>query len=473
MNHIDEHTLELFVLGAKEVRGKKKSIEAHIKKCEGCRRLVRTMTEYYSTADARLRSRPHSQSQALIRPHTEIRPAYDPYYSTIKTPVPAPFPSTFLQHVYSYAKQNPVKSVIGSFTLIVGLVLLINFALKTVLKDTNPAYTIMNVPHMALEVYNREDEMLWQLPHASIASALESEMKYKIHFTSVADLNEDGKNEVITVIPHPADNNNAKTLRAYNGEKKVVLIRQLQDSTINFLSNHYETSFYFEGIVLDDFAGSGRKEIFAAVASGRSPWYLARFNHQFQIVGEYWHFGAQKLYEADLNNDGKKEIIVCGVNQVDELQSGQFSDIAVLDPMEITGDAEAAATRGYGLEASRAEIFYIRIPESDMFKALGTKQGGPMLVSSVKEKQLKFSVGSGVPEGPYFEFIFSKEMQVQEVKYGSPDVWIHAKLKKEGKISSTLDQKYLNDLKNGVRYWDGKEWKKEVTKVRHDIAPNP
>jgi len=476
MTHIDEHTLELFVLGAKEVQRKRKAIDAHLRKCEGCRTLVRTMTEFYANADAHLKSQPQSKplsdSQALIRPHTEIEPTYDPYYSTFKIPVPARVPRTFLQHSYSYAKQNPVKSVVGSFALLVGLALIFNFTFKTVFKDTNPAYTIMNVPHTSLEVYNKEDEMLWQLPHSSIPSVLDSEMKYKLHLTGVADLFGDGKNEVFTVIPYPTVNGTT-TLRAYDGEKKVVLIRQLQDSAINFLSNHYEASFHFGGLILDDFGGNGEKEIVAAVGSGRSPWYLARFNQRFQIVGKYWHFGEQQPYEVDLNNDGKKEIVLCGVNQVGELHSNQFVDIAVLDPMKITGDAEATATRGYGLEASTAEIYYIRIPESDMDKTLGSNQGAAVLISSIKENQLRFSVNSAVPEGPDFEYIFSKDMHAQEVKYASSDVLIHAKLKKEGKISSTFDKSYLERLKNGVRYWDGKEWKKEVAKVKHDMATNP
>jgi len=478
MTHIDEHTLELFVLGAKEVQRRRKTIEVHLKKCEGCRTLVRTMTEFYANADAHLKSQPQSKplsdSQALIRSHTEIELTYDPYYSTFKTPVPAWMPRTFLQHVSSYARQNPVKSVVGSFALIVGLALIFNFTLKTVFKDTNPAYTIMNVPHTALEVYNKEDEMLWQFPQSSIPGAVDNEAKNKTRTTSVADLNGDGKNEIITALPYPGDDGSVtKTLRAYDGEKKIVFIKELRDSSLNFLSSHYEANLNFANILVDDFVGNGQKEIFATVNSQRSPSYLMRLNHQFKIVGKYWHFGRQQLYEADLNNDRKKEIILCGVNQVHELQLSQFSDIAVLDPEKVAGNAEASATRGFGVEASGAEIFYIRIPESDMDKALENKQGVPVLVSTKEEKQLKFSINSTAPEGPYFEYIFSKDMRAQEVKYASVDVQIHAKLKKEGRISSTFDQNYLEDLKNGIRYWDGKEWKKEWTKVRHDIVLIP
>jgi hypothetical protein len=125
------------------------------------------------------------------------------------------------------------------------------------------------------------------------------------------------------------------------------------------------------------------------------------------------------------------------------------------------------------LEASTAEIYYIRIPESDMDKTLGSNQGAAVLISSIKENQLRFSVNSAVPEGPDFEYIFSKDMHAQEVKYASSDVLIHAKLRKEGKISSTFDQNYLESLRNGVRYWNGMAWEKEVTKVRHNTAANP
>ena len=468
MTHFDENTLELFVLGAKEVEGQRKAIDAHLKKCEGCRALVRTMTEFYADAESLYESQGLPQSRALIRHRSELEPAYDSHFS-IQNPTVAG-PKTFVQHIYSFAKQNPAKTVVGSFAFLVVLGLLLNITLRTVIKDTNPVYTILNVPHTALEVYNREDEMLWQLPSPYIPDAYESENANNICHTAVVDLQGDGKNEVITVIPIPSDNSHGKSLRVYDGKKNIAEFNHLEDSTLNFLSNHYETSFYFDGIAVDDFAGDGRREIFASIACTHSPWFLARFDQHLHIIGRFWHFGDQELYEADLNNDGKKEIILSGVNQVDELKSGQFGDVIILDPEKIQGDAESVSSRGYGLQASNAEIYYIRFPESDMFKALGTKQNGPVLVSSINEQQLKFSVRSSLPDGPFFEYIFSKDLRVQEVKFGSPDVWIHAKLKKEGKVSSTLDQKYLENLKNGVRYWDGNTWTKEVIKVRHEIS---
>ena len=481
MTHIDEHTLELFVLGAKEVQRRRKAIGAHLKKCEGCRTLVRTMTEFYANADAHLKSQPQSKplsdSRALIRSRTEIEPTYDPYYSTFKTLVPARVPRTFLQHISSYAKQNPIKSVVGSFTLYVGLALILNFTLKTAFKDTNPAYTLMNVPHTALEVYNKEDEMLWQLPQPDIKDLIKRERESRIRLTRVADINGDGRNEIITTLPISSElNGGTKTLRVYGLNKKILFQKQFINTKVHFMSNHYESDYFFEGVLVDNFSVDDKKEFFSGLDNGRSPWFLARFDATGNTIGRYWHFGQMvSQYEIELDSTKNKQILLCGVNQVREVEKDQFAVVEIVDPEKIVGDAEATATRGFGFNASDAEVFYVRFPESDMETALGLNPIAPVLVSSESESQIRIVVSrtSGDESMPGFEYIFSKDMNVQDVKYESQDVEIHSTLKKEEKISSTFDQKYLNNLKNAVRYWNGREWKKELTKVEHGIVNSP
>jgi hypothetical protein len=38
----------------------------------------------------------------------------------------------------------------------------------------------------------------------------------------------------------------------------------------------------------------------------------------------------------------------------------------------------------------------------------------------------------------------------------------------EGKMVVKLDSMYFGNLKHGVKYWDGKEWRKEVVRVEYD-----
>jgi hypothetical protein len=252
--------------------------------------------------------------------------------------------------------------------------------------------------------------------------------------------------------------------------------KQFENTKVDFMSNHYESDCFFQGILVDNFGADNKKEIFSGVDNGRSPWFLARFDAIGNTLGRYWHFGQMsRLYGAELDSTKSKQILLCGVNQVRELEKDQFAVMEVIDPEKIVGDAEASATRGFGFHVSGAELFYIRIPESDMEIALGLHPDPPVLISSDGEPQIRIVVGrTSSTEPPIgFEYIFSKDMSLQGVKYQSQDVEIHATLKKEGKISSTFDKKYMDELKNAVRYWDGKKWKKEVTKVRYDIMPNP
>ena len=51
MVHIGEHILELYVLGAREVEGRKPEIEAHSDECAGCKTLTEMITLFYQETE--------------------------------------------------------------------------------------------------------------------------------------------------------------------------------------------------------------------------------------------------------------------------------------------------------------------------------------------------------------------------------------------------------------------------------------
>ena len=61
-----------------------------------------------------------------------------------------------------------------------------------------------------------------------------------------------------------------------------------------------------------------------------------------------------------------------------------------------------------------------------------------------------------------------KDLKVMEVKFTSVTLETYATLKTEGKVHGTFDKEYLEDLKNGVEYWNGQEWVKEATEIGRD-----
>jgi hypothetical protein len=61
-------------------------------------------------------------------------------------------------------------------------------------------------------------------------------------------------------------------------------------------------------------------------------------------------------------------------------------------------------------------------------------------------------------------------MKVLDVKSTSWTNIYYDNLAETEKVIGKIDQQYLNNLKNGVTYWDGKKWRKEVVKVKNEIT---
>jgi hypothetical protein len=74
-------------------------------------------------------------------------------------------------------------------------------------------------------------------------------------------------------------------------------------------------------------------------------------------------------------------------------------------------------------------------------------------------------IAGGANALPHFDYILSPDFRALQVKSNNDTDELHARLLAAGKISSTMNQAYLENLCQAVRYWDGKEWKKKVVSV--------
>jgi hypothetical protein len=66
---------------------------------------------------------------------------------------------------------------------------------------------------------------------------------------------------------------------------------------------------------------------------------------------------------------------------------------------------------------------------------------------------------------PQFDFFMSRDFHVLDVKPSSATIALHAQLKKEGKITSTLEED-LAELGRSVQYWNGSSWSNVWTSVK-------
>ncbi len=477
MKHISEELIELYVLGAGSVRDQREEMEAHFHNCYGCRSLAEEIGSYYQDAAKRMGTseRRHLRSsEALARRRHELI-LHGPY-----KPAPSYWaPQTPVLKFRHFARMHPIATGVGGLSLAAAIIAMAWIGFTRITADKNPSYIHINPQSSLLEVYNKEHEELWSIPVAHARTAMMERISTQADRAVVADLDGKGMSEIITALPIGGEKAGGNTLlRIFNYDKSIraeVAFRE----PLQFRGAIYQNDLSADFFHVTPLAADEKEEfVFVALSNGRSPHVLASIDPAGKIMGEYYHFGlVTDIASYDLNGDNKMELIICGVNDCDELTTGRFGFIAILDPSKITGKKESSATRGFGLERSDAELYYIRLPITDMHRALHSLGGAKRMQIFRYDTSDALGVWSGGSytykgeEGhPMFEYIFGKDMRVLAVKYQSQTKDLRDELVAEGKLSGQLDDVYLDSLKHRVEYWDGTSWRKEVCRVGSPVV---
>ena len=474
MHHIDEHTIELYILGSEVVKEQTAEIEAHLKECHGCRTLAGQMEAFYKQAEGFLQTSLNAvegnlqQSKALVRVNKAVEQYYEPFAPPVRYR-----PTTIVGKLAYFAKLHPVAAGVGSFATAAALVGAMLVGTSDLFKDKNPAYPHLNSESAIIEIYNRENQFLWGLPSKSIYRLTPQQYERFEPNVVIADIDGDKRNDVLTILPLGDKSQSVKPLSIYSSEGK--RIREISfNENIQFHTAKYDGRLNCQSMICDDFDGSGRKEIFVVTNSGRSPNIINRLSNNGTILGQYFHFGTGNIQFIQMEQERK--IVFLGQNDVGEPDSLSYAIMCVLDPLKIIGKTEASESRGFGMPLSSAEMYVIRFPLSDMNIFWNTHSS----ISGLKETSVggikTYTVwssgtfgGSGLGSGthPAFEYILNEKMEIIEVKYDSETLRLRKESITRDNLTGTMDKPYLENMKNGVRYWDGKEWQKEPMMVRH------
>ncbi len=461
MKHIDEHTLELLVLGDPIVRSKEAEIRAHLVDCIGCNAIYEEMRSYYEDVKGEFSdaSRPSpGSSKAIAVQRKTIEPYFEPIESggIMLSEVGKP---TLWHRLGSFGRGHPVMS--SSFAAV--LLALLVFGVKSFIKfPENPSYYYYNTNTNAVDIYSSSDRLLWSINAFDVSGVRSSESYRNVYQTIVADLNRDGKNEVITtVLPRRGDNPNP--LRMFDWEGNLVKSFIFKDSHVTFKSQDYTSPFDAEELLSVKMPGGG-SDLFVYFTNGRSPSFLARLDGSLKVIGKYWHYGNFLPFAIEMYRNGIREIAITGTDDMNDMDGGKSNFLAILDPSKIIGDMESGGTRGFGFKESDAELYYIRFPKSDIETAEAVGGNSKVLRQSndsLIHVRIESVHGGAVPGSWGFEFLFNeRDMSVNEVKFASPTPETFETLKKEGKVHGVFDTKYLQRLKEGVEYWDGMRWVK-------------
>ena len=222
MQHIDEHTLELYVLKAGEIADRIDDIEAHLQECSGCQALVNEMSKFYDDLKHELQNKPETEisaEKALVRKNIHLSPVFER-----NAPAFRYRPSTPLAKIFYFVRRHPVAVGVSSFAIVAAFGWLLNNAsrnISSILKDTEPDTVLYDKKSDSITVYNKDGEKLWGLLANDLDEIERREYKYNTKYTLLEDLNNDGKKELITTVHLTFDKvvpSNPNTLKIFNYE---------------------------------------------------------------------------------------------------------------------------------------------------------------------------------------------------------------------------------------------------------------
>ena len=466
MEHPDEHTLELYVLGAREVEASRRKIEAHLRQCAGCRDIVDRASAFYAdlSAEALLGEAARPEAAASLPVRRRVAGIFrSPFSDALLWPVPRD------GAVRRFVRAHPVVSAAGGIAVMCSLVLAASTLTGRPPRETNVAQVIENRYESRLEAYSAAGVRLWAIPVPHLATYMAEEDALHKSFVEFADLEGDGMNEVIANLPlNPEEAAAKNTIHVFGADRQEKFSIRVGEA-VRYRERVYPDEFCIDEFCLVKSPSSAGDEIVVAANDLHSPSIVCRYDARGRKLGSYRHFGQIKMMTPHVSaGDGRHLIVLTGVTDRDESQPAAV--IVGLDPSLIDGDAESSFSGGFDLPVSRAEIFYVRVPQTEVARGLGQ----PVTLTGARLARLPggvegFSVNVVSSDAGvlYLEYIFRPDFTVLEVKSSNATRAVFDTLKQRGMVTGRFYDDYLKTVGGELRYWDGATWQASAVPVRH------
>ena len=326
--------------------------------------------------------------------------------------------------------------------------------------DDNPAVIAYDNQH--IRVYNKNKKLLWSEKISALSELLLIEQKIKKQYAILADVNGDGKNEIILSnllfgdkMYDPKFNN----IVCYDYEKKLVwkhtFAEIVSTNTITF-SSEYRTKF------IDIYELNNQRILFIIAKNYYFP--SAVFGIDIasgELATEvFWHSGHldDGLIFKDSSGTGDK-FVVGGVNNGFESAS-----LAVLKISRLAGQAPASSIYNLNDITSADLLEYIIIPPSDYSIAKNSRYNAVMRdYLKFEDNKIRVAINEAASLGESASvllYYFNPDFTISFIE--TSDYFQHNrdKLVKEGKLSLplTYTPEYFEILKNNIKYWDGEKF---------------
>lgn len=353
MQHVDEHIVELYYLGGLDDQKLRNEVEAHLTECYSCNELYTKIRDFYQEVE-NVNSLNPKETKLLGTNSLVTRPNFIPAFHFLPNSV-----KNLINNFLIYIITRPVKSSLN-LVVIAGL-LYISFNFDTLFKSSNPFKFNVRSASERVDFYNNQGDSLYSLRYDLIEGYDVSNLEntFNIEMSALTDLNNDGKNEFITIL-HNADNGEIgiDKLHVYRSNGDLLYSKKI-GRNVGYGNNVFDAQFENKAVIVDDFDKDGSKEIYVLSRHRNSPVVVTKMDNNGNWVGEYWHYGW--FWGFNKIKLGQQEgILLCGINDKDS--SKRYPIISFIDPTKIKGQMQSSQTLGFESFTPLNEINYKYFP---------------------------------------------------------------------------------------------------------------
>jgi hypothetical protein len=466
-NHIDEKTIELYLLASPLVKEQRATIKRHLSDCPWCASLYQEMQTYYREVEKLQREQAQRSSTALYPVERMVRlRARENRDSVVSSPPTIP------QRVAESLRRYPLRWAIAVAAFAAAVVLMVPRSMRG---DPNPVFAKPEKEFIV--VWNRHGEELWR-KHIGLGIDRQALPSYVATQPSqgfpVADIDGDGRNEVFAVFGwanwNVQGNPLLRAVVGFNADGSERWRYELHRN-ISIGDVPFSDDYRFYQLVVGDFDHDGKYEVIGLAS--HIPWFpnvIVKLDAQNgSLLGEYWHNGMLPwLDQKDIDGDGVDELFLGGQNN--RLQQ---ASLAVLDPRQIRGQAPAPSEFTVKGILPGYERYYVLFPVSDLkpvwaditneVTGVAWKSDSTLeVVVSEKVRSPHQDIQSSRPyEGGTLYFYFDRSMRCIRVLASDAFSATHALYEQIGVVKGRIDPAYLERLRQGVQYWDGGKFVKD------------
>ena len=157
-----------------------------------------------------------------------------------------------LQRFVRFSRSHPIAASTCIVTALVSIVLGSTNVMRWLGPASNPAKVHYDTSKDILEVYDEKENLLWGKPSRGLAEIEKSEIDRGSRSTAIGDLNGDGRNEVIAMLPIESANSQPvnNSIRIFDSNGGLIASKALGDMVCFAGRTYQATQFGGAGLVL-------------------------------------------------------------------------------------------------------------------------------------------------------------------------------------------------------------------------------